>query len=385
MKLRDYIIFALLGICLCGCEYEFPLEGLDNGSKLYVQCIAGNSERTLINVQKAVGVNSTGGNYLPDVESITLKVNGREYPVEKYILPEPPQDDSYLETKTSPPELILDEDAYEYSILKQYNLWYTDAPIKEGDDVSLQVKAKGMEEVAATVEVPQKVVIQEIKAAPRCTTVTSFDNTYTDTYMSFDISLANVSPDGYYGLVIAYDVNSTYEYSNGHTESHSYKSYSRPIVWEGGTGMIDDIQESQGDWIDSYYNKYFIDSYSREGMKLITGNCLENGHLTFDCYIPFSSETYSDTYDYDDEIGQLVISGQVHVINEARYQLNIYRVSPEFFRFNKAQYLMRSNYIAELGLSPTTFSYTNLKGGFGVLGALTCSSTPWILSPAGPE
>ena len=384
MKLFRFFILSVLAVSLCGCEYNFALEGLDEGSKLYVQCLAGNSDRTYINIQKAMGVNTSGGSVLPDVESITLKVNGRECPVEKFILPDPPQEESYLGTRTSPAEPVP-YDIEEYYILKRYNLWCTDAPIKAGDEVSLQVKAKGMEEASATTSVPQKIVIQEIKAAPRCTTITSFDNTYTQDYMSFDVTLADVSPDDYIGLTIAYKADNIYEYSDGRTESYSYASYSQPINWTEGTGMIDDIQESQGEWIDAYYNNFFIDSYYSRGMQLISGKNLKNGHLVFDCYIPYSSENYSDTYDYDDELGQLVLSGQVHLITECRYQLNLYRVSPEFFRYNKAQYLLRTNYLAELGLSPSTFSYTNLRGGFGVLGSLTCTSTPWYLSPARPE
>ena len=41
----------ILGCCLSSCDYYFDLEGLDRDSKLYVQCIAGNSDRTYINIQ----------------------------------------------------------------------------------------------------------------------------------------------------------------------------------------------------------------------------------------------------------------------------------------------------------------------------------------------
>ena len=382
MRLLRYILLSVfLAGCLCGCEYYFPLEGLDNDSKLYVQCIAGNSERTYINVQKALGVNSTG-EIMPDVENISLKVNGRECSIEKLILPDPPQQGYY------DPEIgyiYREDEEYDsdYWTLRRYNLWYTDAPIKDGDDLSLEVAARGMESVSANVKVPQKVVIQEVNAAPRCSTITEFDNTYRMSYMSFDVSLADISADDYYGLCIEMDVTTSYAYFDGHTETYSHKNYGNIITWDSGSGMTD-VLESQGDWIDAYYNNYFIDSYASSGLHLIPGSCLKDGHLKFDCNLEFSSDSISDVCDFD-ENGQLTIVGQVHIKTDSKYKVSIYRVSPEFYRFNKAQYLLRTNYLAELGLSPSTFSYTNVRGGFGVLGALTCSSTPWYQAPAEPE
>ena len=384
MKLRDFILTAILAGCLCGCEYYFPLEGLDDGAKLYVQCIAGNSDRTYINVQKAMGVNSTGSDILPDVESIVLKVNGRECSVERVVLPDPPTP-GYYDPELGYVSNTGQDYPSEYYTLRRYNLWSTDAPIKEGDDLSLEVSARGMETVSANVSVPDKIVIQDVKAAARCSTITEVDYTYTEKFMSFDVSLANVSPDGFYGLGIECEETGTNTYSDGREETYSYSHYAQIITWSSATGMVDDLQESQGEWIDAYYNNYFIDSYGNGMMHLIKGDCLKDGHMKFDCSIPFSLEGDSDIYDYNDEIGDLELSGQVHFSLVSKYRLCIYRVSPEFYRYNKAQYLLRTNYLAEVGLSPSTFSYTNVRGGFGLLGALSVTTTPWYISPAEPE
>ena len=384
MKLLRNILLSVLAVSLCGCEYYFPLEGLDDGSKLYVQCIAGNSERTYINVQKAMGVNTTGGDILPDVESISLKVNGRECSIERLVLPDLP-DNGYYDPEFG--GIYEESEDYDpdYYTLRRYNLWYTDSPINAGDDLSLEVKARGLEDVSAHTTVPQKVVIQNIEAAPRCTTITGFDVSYTRTFMSFDVTLANTSPDDYYGVKVMLHSDVLYSFDNGSTESYTFDSSGSILNWSDDSGLMGDIQEYQGPWTPAYYNNYFIDSYRGSGIQLISGSNINNGHLQFDCTVEFSSEETSETYDYDEETGEWGPSGHVDIIKDSQYKIVVYRVSPEFFRFNKAQYLLSTNYLAELGLSPSTFSYTNVNGGFGVLGALTGTSTPWYPAPAEPE
>lgn len=384
MRWLKFILLSVLAVSLCGCEYYFPLEGLDDGSKLYVQCIAGNSERTYINVQKAMGVNTTGGDILPDVESISLKVNGRECSIERLVLPDLPNN-GYYDPELG--EIYEEPHGYDpdYYTLRRYNLWYTDTPIKDGDDLSLEVKARGLEDASAHTTVPQKVVIQNVEAAPRCTTITDFDVSYTRTYMSFDITLADASPDDFYGVRVMLHSDVMYSYDNGSTESYTHDGSGSMINWSGDSGMMGDIQEYQGPWTPAYYNNYFIDSYRGSGIQLISGSNLKNGHLEFDCTVEFSSESTSETYDYNQETGELEPSGNVAISINSQYKIVVYRVSPEFFRYNKAQYLLDSNYLAQVGLSPSTFSYTNVNGGFGVLGALTATSTPWYPAPAEPE
>ena len=384
MKLLRYILLSVLAASLCGCEYYFPLEGLDDGSKLYVQCIAGNSDRTYINVQKAMGVNTTGGDILPDVESISLKVNGRECSIERLVLPDLP-DNGYYDPEFG--HIYEESEDYDpdYYTLRRYNLWYTDTPINAGDDLSLEVKARGLEDVSAHTTVPQKVIIQNVTAAPRCTTITGFDVSYTRTFMSFDVTLANTSPDDYYGVKVMLHSDVLYSFDNGSSESYTFDGNGSILNWSDDSGLMGDIQEYQGLWTPAYYNNYFIDSYRGSGIQLISGSNINNGHLQFDCTVEFSSEETSETYDYDEETGEWGPSGHVDIIKDSQYKIVVYRVSPEFFRFNKAQYLLDSNYLAELGLSPSTFSYTNVNGGFGVFGALTGTSTPWYPAPAEPE
>ncbi|MBP5795509.1 MAG: DUF4249 family protein [Bacteroidales bacterium] len=382
MKLRQLFIFLVLGCCLSGCDYYFYPEGLDNDSKLYVQCIAGNGDRTYINIQKAMGINSVG-DIMPEIESVSLKVNGKESHIEKYV-PTPP-DNMVIGTKDSPPEPFYPGENSDYYILRRYNIWYTDAAVKEGDDISLEVKAKGMQEVSATSKVPERVVIKEIKAAPRCSTVTDIDYSYKESFMSFDISLEDYSPDDYYGVTVEQEQETVLYYDDGRTESYSSKGYGRIINWNSSqSDIMAEIQASDGPWTDAQYNGYFIDSYGSGSMKLLPGSYIKDGHLQFDCDILFSEDS-ENTYSLLDEDTNSLILRKMTIKRDSKYKVLVYRVSPEFYRFNKAQSLQSANYLAEYGLSPATFSYTNVKGGFGVLAAVSFTSTPWYPAPFEPE
>lgn len=379
MKLRQLFILLVMGCCLGSCEYYFYPEGLDNGSKLYVQCIAGNSDTTFINIQKAMGINSVG-DIMPDVEYVSLKVNGQESTIKKYVLPEPPE--VYYGTKDSADPYFYQESDNPYYILKRYNLWYTDAPVREGDDLSLTVKAKGMEEVSAKATVPRKAVIQGIDAAPRCSTVTDFDYTYTEKYLHFDINITDASPDDYYGITVKQEQETTVTYDDGKTESYSHTGYGSIIDWSGSdSDIMAELQATGSAWTDAYYNGYFIDSFGAMNMKLVSGSNLKDGHLQFDCNILWSEDSDNIYSSFD---GNSLVEERVHIKRKAQYKLLIYRVSPEFFRFSKAQYLQRNNSLAEYGLSPSTFSFSNVNGGFGLLGGISCTSTPWYPSPFEP-
>ena len=383
MKLRIPFILLILGCCLGSCDYYFVPKGLDDGAKLYVQCIAANSDTTFINIQKAMGIN-TVGDIMPDVESVSLKVNGRESTIKKYVIPDLPEDFLYGTKDYDEPSFYPEFD-YPYYTLKRYNIWYTDSPVKEGDDLSLTVKAKGMEEVSAKATVPRKVVIQGINAAPRCSTFTDFDTSYTEKYLSFDINIADASPDDYYGITVKLEQESTIYYDDGRTESYTSSGYGRIIDWNGSNSdIMAELQVNGGAWTDAYYNGYFIDSFGARNMKLVSGSFLKDGHLQFDCSILWSEDTDTTYAAYDGNTDTLIY-GEMNIKRNARYKLLIYRVSPEFFRFNKAQYLLRNNYLAEYGLSPSTFSYSNINGGFGLLGGLSCTTTPWYQSPYEPE
>ena len=64
-----------------------------------------------------------------------------------------------------------------------------------------------------------------------------------------------------------------------------------------------------------------------------------------------------------------------------RFKVRLYRVSNEFFRYGVALEHMRSNTLAEAGLAPAAYAYSNVRGGVGVLAAWNVCETGWLTLP----
>ena len=63
------------------------------------------------------------------------------------------------------------------------------------------------------------------------------------------------------------------------------------------------------------------------------------------------------------------------------YRFSLYRLSDEFYNYAKAQYLSRFDMLANFGVSPPNFTYTNVSGGLGVVAGIAAASTDWIPGP----
>ena len=61
-----------------------------------------------------------------------------------------------------------------------------------------------------------------------------------------------------------------------------------------------------------------------------------------------------------------------------RYKAVIYRLSPEFFKFAEAQNHLDNNMLAEIGLAPASFAYTNITNGLGLFAGVAVAETEWF-------
>ncbi len=52
------------------------------------------------------------------------------------------------------------------------------------------------------------------------------------------------------------------------------------------------------------------------------------------------------------------------------YEATIYRISEELYRYYHTNLLANENSLSELGLSRSNFTFSNIKGGFGILGGM---------------
>ena len=61
-----------------------------------------------------------------------------------------------------------------------------------------------------------------------------------------------------------------------------------------------------------------------------------------------------------------------------RYKAVIYRLSPEFFKYAEAQNHLDNNMLAEIGLAPASFAYTNIINGLGLFAGVSVAETEWF-------
>ena len=62
-----------------------------------------------------------------------------------------------------------------------------------------------------------------------------------------------------------------------------------------------------------------------------------------------------------------------------RYKLKVYRLSPQTYKCIKSRYIAEySDAPLHLGFSPATYVYTNIEGGLGMFGAVSCYESDWF-------
>ena len=61
----------------------------------------------------------------------------------------------------------------------------------------------------------------------------------------------------------------------------------------------------------------------------------------------------------------------------------MYELSPELYRYSKARSSEWNDVLGELGFSAPTFGYSNVAGGFGLLGAASRAESGTVSNPPG--
>ena len=68
-----------------------------------------------------------------------------------------------------------------------------------------------------------------------------------------------------------------------------------------------------------------------------------------------------------------------------RLKFIVINLSPEMYRFARARYEDENNTLGFIGLAPASFTYSNVRGGFGALGAFTVWVSGWYANPGTPS
>lgn len=58
-----------------------------------------------------------------------------------------------------------------------------------------------------------------------------------------------------------------------------------------------------------------------------------------------------------------------------RYIVKVFGVSEDFYRYSLAHYKSKTDFLAQMGLAPAQFAWSNVRGGFGFCGAIRVNQT----------
>lgn len=342
---KTIAIMCMLLPLLCGCEYNFELPGSDDVDKLSLTCVVNGEGRTYLNLELAAPVNKyiTDKKVRADIEMMELKVNGEVCP---------------LRTDT----VAVGTE------LEGLDFWSIERKVLPGDVVSVRARARGTAEVSGETTVPQPIRIRDFSAR-RDTSYTSYLTLKVDNALKEDFYGVEINSISLDSLWVNGELKRAYE-----TARYIYPSE----VSSGQEALIE--YGGMDAYLPAYYNGFTINPSAGSRMYVFSGELFEGDEISFQWYGNNPGTYEYDTVDYErNEDGDWV--EVVHHIRESvtmGFKVDICRVSPDFFRYGRARYIMDNNYFAEYGLSAPSFSYSNIEGGFGICASLTSDSTGWF-------
>lgn len=325
MKKTIYIICAVLA--LVSCEMRFELDIPKEDSKIFAFCVPGARDSTAIIVDIARFAGDSITLDMSKVE-IDIRVNGER----QEVLYKPEKTYPYLESDPSIPE----------------DSFFITRKLDTGDEVSLRVSYPGLESVSAVTVVPERpadasFTIESEKRDEWATDPASFILEYTDP-----------SEDTYYAVVFR-------------ERWHEIRTWDS--IGENGEHMTDTIEIVM--WNEHIIDHEFDPFQSEEGFQFDTfnnstgllfwknSNAMDkDGRKT----VFFNTYITKDTAYHE--------NGQTYGYLDVSYEATIYRISEELYRYYYTNMLANENSLSYFGLSLGNATFSNIKGGFGVLGGM---------------
>ncbi len=308
----------MLALTMSGCQYKIKLDGLSDEKRIFVNCFPGSTDTTLISVYVAKPVNYKGEfNYNGNTAKVSMWVDGKEIDIRR--------NDGISENFPEGTKFVT-------------------ASFLPGQKVRLEVSMDGLETASGESVVPDAFPEYEIR----------FRKT---TKMIADLKYKSDAP-GYFGMRI---IRQERRYDDGQ-ESYRYNEYESP---DYDSDSDNDLAFSEAD-------------------KITTLN-FGDGTFIFweDATFPSESgtRTFSVPLQYrpDTEEPGLSFEGQeVTVRIESKYKFKLYRLTREMYNYLYSRYAEANDALASAGLAPATFSYSNITGGYGILGPVQMTESEWM-------
>lgn len=344
--MKRFFFIWLLALAAVACEIPFDLDQ-DAPAQLYAQCIVDQ------------GVVSVTPHYATPVNA-DLKTAGQL---------------SHLRVQVSangtPLEMQATEDGRYVS---------TGEPLRAGDVVELSLDEDRLAPVSGTTQVPM---------APHIVDWTA-QSVQVDTIQATEIRLVldRAPEEGeFYGIRI--NAATTITYLTGNKEEFDLPLTPGYILTaaESGRFNLEDFHQVNYDGavlggpdyqpitlltakhFDGSVYRFYLDSYDSTMLDRIRNN-MPDGNSGMAGGGIVSGEVGPGSGSGGQEIDPTKIPIAFRLV----YTFTLSRLSPEFYYYAKALFQSNFDFLSNMGLTPANFTYSNLSGGLGVVGAL-CSDT----------
>ena len=357
--MKRLLYFLLIPLLLVSCKDDFDITKLQDSPRLVVYSFPTEGDTTLITVTKSVPVAAAKGDRYALVNQpvdahIIYKVNGMVYPI------------------------------YELGKGEYYAVGHQQA----GDHVSVEVSAEGFESVSASTEIPQKKEVQMESIKLR-----DWDDRSSQTMNQIDVSFADegASKD-YYSVKVdklqmageAFCTNKRDGMDEVDTiRACSYREY-----------LIRAEEYPNKVWnFDSLFQMREVQAIDTDKEPVLNKQTKLDEDLGFDGY-----EYFDDSYIFDDRL----FDGKRYVLHLGMinsldfngffsnfwdqlygftYIVKLYKLTPEYYRYLSAINSAKSNSWAEAGIMQVTPTYSNVKGGFGVVAGFSITTVSQYVAP----
>ncbi len=354
MKRIAYLLPLLL--LLVGCKDNIDFDSISGRSKLVVYCMPTASDTTYLRVSRSIPVKAYADSVrltYVDNAQVTYSVNGQPHEAQP-----------------------IGSGFYRVA-----------APQKAGDRIDLRVSAPDEAEVNASAVIPEPVpvtavAVKEVSLYVReYSTTRTFDQltaTFTDDAPRSDYYAVRVRVKHYQGQAIGYaDHGRTTwlfaDYADYLQNRHRMdwdslrveftdSAYSYPQVFTESEPLlmpVTELDENFGFSNDFYGNLYIFND------RLISGK-------TYTLHLNINRNP--GIFGYGDWEGR----GEDYHFAYA-YQVELLRISPEYYGFLRALNDINNNELANAGLSLIRPLNSNIANGLGLLGTWSPSSTAWMM------
>lgn len=365
--MKRILYFLMLSLSLVSCKDDFDISKLRDSAKLVVYSFPTEGDSTLVIVTKSVPV-STAKGFRENLVSQTVdahiiyKVNGIECPVKR---------------------IESEEESFHFcsSNILMIGQYYAVGHQKSGDNIQIEVSADGFQSVSASTYIPQSVDIQVEGMSIAQEKKDYFTYQLDNVLASFQ---DNGSSRDYYSVKVkrvqvegkAMYVRSWYDGVIDTVYAENYKDYQ---------GHEDFQKRNEnyfhGIWnFDSLHQVCYQQMLDTDKEPLLNKSSQLDDDLGFDGY-----EYFDNAYIFNDQ----QLNGQKYTLHLAMlnsnyigsdyydqswdglfgygYQVDLYKVTPEYYRFLSSINNASSNDWAEAGIMQITPTYSNVKGGYGVV------------------